>query len=458
MTKIGYSELQEFNPWKISASLINEDRKILEFNEARYKYIHPLVETFPINKDCILTLRGPRRIGKTTVLKLLIKKLLIKEKISANQIFYYSLDEIKDFTELDEVLRFIVEVGREKARGKRLYFFLDEISFVKEWQRAIKQLADLDRFQNTTILLTGSSSVDLLFSSEQMPGRRGNVIQNDFIYYPCGFFDFVKMVQPKLKTEGYSPKLLSKLRGLFSDYLICGGFPEIINDYYKNGFVREIYYKIFTQWVDGDIYKLQRNGNTAFRLMDGLLKHETTPISYYELTKEAELSSHATTIDYLDILEKMFVIYKAEYFNLDQKKRESKKNKKIYFLDPFIRTAIEAKISANLDNAFNIALKNADKIKAILVEEICGSSLLRKTDTLYYGKTGEKEIDFVAFSNNKYEYFEVRYANKVAESDFSFFQKAFPNKKLTVITKNDYFSSKNINFIPLELFLLVLLP
>lgn len=445
MPVLDSSELYRFSPWLASASLIEEDSKITAFEGQKYQYLHPLLKSFPVGQEGIIILRGPRRIGKTTLAKLLIRQLLKEQKIPKEAVIYYSLDQVADYKELYQLVADMLDYCRERTSA-HIYLFLDEISFVREWQRAIKQLADLNLLAKTTLFLTGSSAVDLLFSSEQLPQRRGKIFPADFEFSSLSFGEFARLVDPKLVKSEFSPSKLPQFRKLLSDYLLCGGFPGIINEYYQTGTIADIYFDNFAKWIEGDIYKLDRHPQTAFRLFAEIAKRESTPVSLYELSKETDLASHATVSDYLTILDKMFLIYTAGYFNLDQKKGDFKKNRKIYFLDPFIRNVVLAQNAAAIDGAFEFSRKLIEENRPTLVEEVAGASLWRQNNNLFYGKTGEREVDFV--SNTKL--FEVKYQNKVIPSEFSYLNAALRNN-LTVLSKTD-FDAKN-QIIPAEYFL-----
>ncbi|MEK7127169.1 MAG: ATP-binding protein [Patescibacteria group bacterium] len=445
MTILSNSELYRFSPWLASASLIGEDSKIVAFEDQKYRYFHPLLKSFPVGQEGIIILRGPRRVGKTTLAKLLIKQLLIEQKIPKEAVIYYSLDQVADYKELYQLVTDILDYCRERTNA-HIYLFLDEISFVKEWQRAVKQLADLNLLVKTTLFLTGSSAVDLLFSSEQLPQRRGKIYPADFEFSSLSFREFARLVDPRLTRSEFSPNKLPQYRKLLSDYLLCGGFPGIINEYYQTGTIADIYYDNFAKWIEGDIYKIGRHPQTAFRLFAEIAKRETTPVSLYELSKETDLASHATVSDYLTILDKMFLIYTARYFNLDQKKPDFKKNRKIYFLDPFIRNVVLAKNAASIDGAFEFSKKIIEENRPALVEEVTGASLWRKNNNLFYGRTGEKEVDFVS----KDKLFEVKYQNKVTPGEFNYLNPAL-RKNLTVLSKAN-FDDKNKIF-PAEFFL-----
>ncbi|MEW6041333.1 MAG: AAA family ATPase [Elusimicrobiota bacterium] len=88
-----YQDLLEQNPWWEAAQGIEKDEKIKIFEASTLKWYSPTYKEFDFSHSEIYTIRGPRQVGKTTLLKLLIKKLL-KEGISPQAIFYYTLDLI----------------------------------------------------------------------------------------------------------------------------------------------------------------------------------------------------------------------------------------------------------------------------------------------------------------------------------------------------------------------------
>lgn len=245
MNKISKSQLQSHNSWWIRPELVLEDTKITEFEGQRYKWWPPAYYGFPLDQDAILTLRGPRQVGKTTLLKLLIKRLLLKEKYPREAIFFYPCDRIADYNELHLLLSEFLAFAQPRTR-KRLFIFLDEISFVKEWQRAIKELVDSGKLKNAMVLLTGSNILDIKFSSERLPGRRGEIFKPDIEMLPLDFSGFLGLVCSDLKEKGYEEIFslhFPRLQKLFEDFLLTGGFLTTINQFYTKDFIPAYVYE-----------------------------------------------------------------------------------------------------------------------------------------------------------------------------------------------------------------------
>ncbi len=179
---IDNQKLQLSNPWWNVREAIRQDKKLLEFERMRYQYHHPLYGSLP-HEDAVLTIRGPRQIGKTTLLKLLIRRLLLEEELTPGNVCYFACDAVVDFKELLQNTEEYLNAVRADNQD-RIFLFLDEISFVREWQRAVKALVDEGYMQGVTAVLTGSNAIDLLFSSERLPGRRGKIFHPDIDCLP----------------------------------------------------------------------------------------------------------------------------------------------------------------------------------------------------------------------------------------------------------------------------------
>lgn len=455
-SNISLAKLQEHNPWWRRPEFILEDNFIVEFKVQKYPYYHPLYFSFPLNKDSVLTLRGPRRIGKTTLIKLLIQKLLLAEKIPGERVFFYPCDTLKDFRELEELLLLYLEETLPKTKD-RLFIFLDEISFVKEWQRAIKVLVDSGRLKKTTCLITGSNILDLKFSSERLPGRRGEIFPWDIEFLPLTFSEFVKLLEPKLLEDPLtrSLDLLPKFKKLFSDYLLTGGFPVTINEYFSKGYIATETYEIFLAWIEGDLHKVGKSEESAYRILERLFTHLTTPVSLYRLSRESGLASHSTVEEYLEILEKMFLLFKTPFFSLGEKQVCFRKNRKIYFSDPFIFNCLRAKAEGFSQNAFSYSKEFNTNLKnrPLLVENSVAAFLKRKFERLYFGRFKDRELDFVGFDKGQLFYFEVKYQENISLQDFTWAKDVLKKNKLTVFSKNNYFEKEGIKAFPAELFL-----
>ncbi len=447
--------LYQKNPWWGEKELILADDKLKEVAGRKFQFIHPLLSAFPENEPGVMTLRGPRQIGKTTLSKQIIKKLLLEDKVNPKGIFYYSLNTVSSFLELSDIINAYFQEFGETADFH--YVFLDEISFVKEWQRTIKDFAESQWGKKTLFFLTGSSTVDLKFSSERLPGRRGNIKEKDIVFLPLLFKDFAKMVYPESRDwqKGREKLHLPKLKALFKDYLLTGGFPAVINEFYEKGFISSEIADIYTSWVIGDLHKFGKQEKTADLIFAKMISSLTTPVSYYELAKNAGLSSYVSAVEYVDLLTQMFSVFNLDYFELAQRKADYKKNHKFYFNDTFILMSFLAKIENMRDEQYSFTRKKLTEpvFLSHLVENLTAMHLWRIFPNLYYGRLKDREIDFIGRDKQKLSYFEVKFQNRVNPAEFSWFMDKFPKEKLTVVTKNDYLQRKNLCLIPVELFL-----
>lgn len=407
-------QLPLHNPWWEASYNIDHDIKLVELADAKYKYEHPLLAEFPLRKDAVLTLRGPRRIGKTTLLKQIVRKL-INNKTPRKLVFYYPCDRIVNFNELFFLLQNYIQEKRVET-DKRLYLFLDEISFVAKWQRAVKSLADSGLLAKTTLLITGSNALDLKVSSERLPGRTGKYFNPDKLYLPLSFHDYFKLLNPD-----WSGKLTyqdnPKLKKYFSDYLLIGGFPHVINEYYNKNVVLPETYATYIKWIEGDIHKAGKSIENAYKLLAAIHQSLTSRTSFTKLAKKTALASQKTVQEYLELFELIFVIYKTDHFSLEQKRSSARKNKKFYFLDSFIHNAIIAKENGFLEDAFSYSKKHLLAGEQInhRIEEAVGANLSVLFDKFYHGIYGKNnlEIDFVGFTKGKYNLFEVKNSDSI---------------------------------------------
>ncbi len=109
---------------------------------------------------------------------------------------------IDDYRELADTVRAYLGWARRRlgpaaenhvapfSSAERLALFLDEVSYVDRWQRAVKHLWDLGLLQGVTVIVTGSHTLDVRRGAELLPGRRGERADVDHLLLPLDFRSF----------------------------------------------------------------------------------------------------------------------------------------------------------------------------------------------------------------------------------------------------------------------------
>src|SRR5437016_7565379 len=113
-----------------------------------YVYSSPLLKQFPTKIPGIYTLSGGRQIGKTTLLKQWMLQLL-KEGVSPQAIFFYTGEVIDDHHML---LRLLQNQLQNIPKNKLGFLIIDEITYVKEWDKGIKFAADAGMLENIILM------------------------------------------------------------------------------------------------------------------------------------------------------------------------------------------------------------------------------------------------------------------------------------------------------------------
>lgn len=328
--------MERYNPWWTN----EPDVLFEEWKTAEINWMPEVVNSIGLKPFSLHFLSGPRQVGKTTAIKILIQRLV--DERPAKSVFYYSCDELTDHRELGDVLDNYL-AARDAWGIKNSIIFLDEVTFVDEWWRAIKSRIDTGDFRKDVLIVTGSARIELLKQKETFPGRRGN--GRDYVLHPLCFSTFAKVVGGLELMEGGISALERSLKAnrlfsqrldeLFKEYVRIGGFPRSVQDYARYGKATVETSRTYLDWIRGDWAKLGKSDRYMKEILSYLVRAQGTPISWNSVSTQTSINSPNTVRSYVETLEGIQSLIVLNLICPDSK-IDYKKNKKIHITDPFI--------------------------------------------------------------------------------------------------------------------------
>ena len=343
----------------------------------RDHYLNKMIAAKDI--EFIKVITGVRRSGKSTLL-LMFKDYLLKSGIKEENILYINFesakyDDIKNYKDLYAYVK-------DRITKQKLYLLLDEVQNVEKWEKAINSFkVDFD----IDIYITGSNAY--LLSSELSTLLSGRYIEIKM--YSLSFKEY-------LEFNHYDKE---NIEDKFNEYLKYGGLPAIALIKDNSELVLSYLNDIYNTIVKKDIIDRNNIKNTA--LLENLIKYlannigssiSSTKISdYLNSNKIVEKTNHQTIDNYLNMLEKSFIMYKVDRTDI-RNKSLLKTLGKYYIADTGIRNTI-------------LGFRNIDE--GHLLENVVYLELLRRGYKVNIGKTNEYEVDFVAENPNDIKYYQV---------------------------------------------------
>jgi predicted AAA+ superfamily ATPase len=111
-------ELAQNNPWWANPAAIDSDLHVKSVEQSAVKWMPGLRKYMPLDSaDYVFyTIRGPRQVGKTTFIKLMIRDLL-RSGISPNQVFFWPCDQIRNERDMTQLLETYINFSRSNTRS-----------------------------------------------------------------------------------------------------------------------------------------------------------------------------------------------------------------------------------------------------------------------------------------------------------------------------------------------------
>ena len=323
-------------------------------------------------------LAGIRRCGKSTILDML-RDDLIQSGVPADQVIHlrYTSEELDEDMTAKQMYRDIK--GRMEG-SERYYLLLDEVQEVSGWERAVNSLLE---DTNADIYVTGSNS-------KLMSGEISTYLTGRYISIPVFTLSFAEYLEFKKEEDRNTKELLQ-------EYIRMGGFPIVALGSFDERSAYQIVEGIYSSVITGDITK--RHNITNFDLFNRVVKYVIENVGktfsanaiVKFLKSEGRSISVESVYNYLEWLEKAFVIYRCQRYDM-QGKSVLKTQEKFYLADASLKYC---KIGFN------------PKSVAAMLENIVYFELRRKGYDVYIGKNASKEIDFVAVRRDERIYVQV---------------------------------------------------
>lgn len=369
-----------------------------------------------IDIKLVKILAGIRRCGKSTILEMLKLELLnrgideshIITRKYTNEDYDKSFDSAKMFEELKAFM----------TDDKRYYFLLDELQEVSGWEKVVNTL--LENY-NTDIYVTGSNSK--LMSSEISTYLTGR-----YITIPVYTLSFKEYLTFKNNSEKSNKEHLQ-------DYIRLGGFPLVASANFNEKSAYSIVEDIYNSVVMSDITNKHQISNIDLfgRIVRFIIENVGKTFSANSivnfLKSEKRSISVETIYNYLEWLEKAFIIYRCKRYDL-QGKSVLKTQEKFYLADHSIKYALYGFNPASI---------------ASTIENIVFFELKRRGFEVYIGKNANKEIDFAAVMRGEKIYIQVcRELPADSDREIANLTEIKDNYPKMVITLDDY-ACGNIN-------------
>ncbi|MCL5674714.1 MAG: ATP-binding protein [Candidatus Omnitrophica bacterium] len=432
-------------PWWVSNKV--SDNLSLDFKRH-------IIKTFfrYLTLNRILIIKGPRRTGKTTIIYQMID-ILIHKNIPPKNILYLSFDDPELRINLNEILSAYEEIlGSTLAQAKQLYFFLDEVQFMENWQFTIKKY--FDRKYPIKFIISGSSASLVHKDTESLAGRT-----IEHIILPFNFTEYIDytlkdekirdIITEFKKTFSFFKlpditRLIPYQRNIFiafNHYISWGGFPhifEITDEILKYKLLRE---DVIEKIIYRDLVELFgiKKPFVLEKLFLYLAEHSSEILNISNISNTLQLSREYIE-KYIDYLKQAYIIKTIKKYSSSVEK--------------MLRSNVKCFL---IDNGL-IKISGSEVPIGKLVETIISGHLSNRE--IFYWRDKE-EVDFIIKEGNNIIPIEIKYKNHIEKKDIMGlfkFTEQYQLKSAIVISK-DILEQKKINgltvlFIPAWLFVL----
>jgi len=352
----------------------------------------------------VVVILGARRTGKTVLLKEYLKN-------QKTRFLFWNGEDIA----VHELLKRRSIKHYKNIIGDNKLIAIDEAQVIPDIGKILKLL--IDSFDDLRIIVTGSSAFDLTnIKGEPLTGRKHQIT-----LYPLSEAEYASFEKPQEKKDNLMERL------------VFGNMPELLR--YKTSDEKSSYLReLISSYLLKDIlvYENIRSSSKIFELLKLIAFQTGSEVSVQELSKQLAVS-RKTVEEYLDLLSKVFIIYRLTGFSRNLRK-EIVKNSKWYFYDNGIRNAVIANFAGlNMRNDTESLWENymmSERMKQLEYSGIAANK--------YFWRTyDQQEIDLIEEREGKLFAYEFKWKKDKGKIPAAW-EKAYSGSQFKVVTPDNY--------------------
>jgi predicted AAA+ superfamily ATPase len=426
---------------------INKRLSIGDFDERLFPHLEDLktvphvfkvdfgLDVLPKEPGIVL-IRGPRQYGKSTWLEQQLLQTV--REFGPGSAYYLNGDEIINDRVLQDTIRELLPMFSADAGVHRL--FIDEITAVTNWQRALKGLVDAGELRSALVVTTGSKASDLRHGAERLPGRKGRLGRTAYLFTPVSYDEFKRVCGHELGEDTVHAYLLTGGSPIACAHIAQGRLPEYVIETVKD-------------WIYGECAYAGRSRSSLLAVMECLVRYGGSPLGQAKLAREAGLANNTVAAGYIGLLADLLCVSLSFAWDPSRKTKVRRKPCKYHFCNTLVALAwhpATIRTVADFERLSSVS-------KGIWYEWAVAQELWRRAaisgvefpEEMAHWQREKHEIDFVIHNEL---FLEVK-AGRTTPIEFAWFRKVFPKANLEVISQTEY-RTHSVVALTLEEFLL----
>jgi predicted AAA+ superfamily ATPase len=393
--------LRRFNPWWSGKFRTSARPR---------KHYQALLGSLVGTRDVVL-ITGLRRVGKTTLMHLIIEDLL--EEVPADRVLYVSLDHLglkeRSILEIVEAFRTMNDLPHDE----HVFLFLDEVHVKEDFELQLKNIYDEGRAK---VFASGSASLEITMRAPFLTGRQRLVR-----VHPLSFGEFLAFSGVEVR-----PADQHLLVHLAEEYVLCGGLPEHVRTR-DLGYLQSVVDTILYKDVAGRNHV--RNREMLEDMLALVAQSAGTALSTRKVAKVLGITKESVS-RVIDLFEEANLVHLVEKEGKVSERKASPR--KVFLADTGLFSVLTEDINLG-----------------VIVENVVFLALMR-TDRVRYHRRSGIEVDFVSRDIA----WESKYKARITEKDLENIRALDGMKGKVVITRNTEGEEEDVKLVPLWKFLL----
>jgi predicted AAA+ superfamily ATPase len=374
----------------------------------------------------VLVVRGPRQYGKSTWLEQQLRATVLEHGPATA--FYLNGDHLADASELVQELELLAPAYRAEAKVRRL--FIDEITAVEGWEKALKRVIDLGMLDDVLVVTTGSRATDLRRGSERLPGRKGRLDRTHWYFTPIPFAHFEAVAGDRFGAHTVIA------------YLLSGGCPIAATELIQHGRLPEHVIEMVRDWIFGECSASGRDRSSLIAVWDVLIARGGTPLGQANLARESGLANNTVAAGYLQLLADLMCVGSSFAWDENRDKAIRRKPAKFPPINLLAAVAFDRERLRSVDDFLRLPPEVQGRWYEWLVAQEVWRRAARRgdpvPDELLHWASGAHEIDFVV---RKDLLLEVK-RGQASATEFGWVRSTFPNSELWVASASTFRASR----------------